>query len=210
VGLITIAGSTYFILYSNKLYDFLSPYLWIFEKKWIKEAKERWEKSYEVILFWYDIVSFEPINALDNIKKEYLIIDYDPEIIKYLQERKINSMYGDASDVELLDEIVHDNVKMIISASKDREVNTILINKFKNINDNCIIIVTAHTIQDAIKLYEIWATYVIIPHFVWGLHISNLIEKHEFNLNDFSKHKDIHIKRIQEISSYKINMSDRG
>jgi hypothetical protein len=29
-------------------------------------------------------VSFEPINAFDTIEKEYLIIDYDPEIIKYL------------------------------------------------------------------------------------------------------------------------------
>ena len=207
VWLITIAGSTYFILYSNKLYEFLSPYLSIFEKKWIRRSKEIRENNYEVVLFWYDIVSFEPINAFDTIKKEYLIIDYDPEIIKYLQERKINSIYGDASDIELLDEIVHDNIKMIISVSKDIQVNTILINKFKYINETCIIIVTANTIQDAIKLYEIWATYVIIPHFVWWLHISNLIEKHEFNIKEFSKHKDIHLKRIQEIDAYKINIS---
>ena len=35
IGLITIAGSTYMILYSNKIYSWISPYLDIFEKAFI-------------------------------------------------------------------------------------------------------------------------------------------------------------------------------
>lgn len=206
VWLITIAWSTYFILYSDKIYTFLEPYLSIFEKKGRKEKENKIEKNYDVVLFGYDIVSFEPINALEAIKKEFLIVDYNPETIKYLQERKINCMYGDAWNIELLDEIINENIQMIISASKDTQTNSIIIEKFKHINDSCIIIVTATTIQDAIKLYEKWATYVVIPHFVWWLHISNLIQNHEFNHNEFNEHKSIHLKRIKEIEWYKKNV----
>ncbi len=208
IWLITIAGSTYFILYSDKLYNLLSPYLSVFEKKWAKKLENKAENTYEVILFWYDIVSFEPINALEKIKKEYLIVEYNPEIIKYLEERKINCMYGDASNIELLDEIAHDNVKMIISASKDIQTNSLLIDKFKTINDGCIVIVTATTIQEAIKLYEKGASYVIIPNFVWWLHVSNLIQNYELNVHEFTEHKNIHFQRIKEIETYKTNPSN--
>ncbi len=207
IGLITIAGSTYFILYSDQLYTFLSPYLSVFEKKSAKILENQRNNTYEVILFWYDIISFEPINALEKIKKEYLIVDYNPEVFKYLQERKVNCIYWDAGNVELLDEIAHDNVKMIISASKDMQTNSLLIDKFKKINDSCIIIVTATTIQAAIQLYEKGATYVIIPHFIWWLHLSNLIQNNGFNVHELIKHQNIHLKRIQEIETYKTHTS---
>lgn len=100
------------------------------------------------------MVSFEPIETLRDKNKECLVVDYDPNIIKHLEARKVNCIYGDAGDLELLDDIIHDNVKMIVSVSKDIETNSILIEKFKYIDENIIIIVTADTMKHATQLYE--------------------------------------------------------
>ena len=199
IGLITIAGSTYFILYSNQIYAFLSPYLSIFERKDLHHKDQGITLQYEIILFWYDVVSFEPIETLRDKNKECLVVDYDPNIIKHLEARKVNCIYGDAGDLELLDDIIHDNVKMIVSVSKDIETNSILIEKFKYIDENIIIIVTADTMKHATQLYEKWATYVMIPHFVWGLHLSQLIKDHSFDIEKFRIHKDAHLKKINDV-----------
>ena len=52
VALITIAVSTYMILYSDNLYSFFERYLRLFERKKIKEHKEKRE-HYELVLIGY-------------------------------------------------------------------------------------------------------------------------------------------------------------
>jgi len=209
IWLITIAWSTYFILYSDKIYKYISPYLSIFEKKSLKEFEDKNHKGHEVILFWYDKVSFETINILEKLSKKYLIVDYNPEVIKYLEEREMDFMYGDAWNVELLDEVVKPDIKMIISSTKDLEANTLIIKKALHANRNCIIITTSNTIEDAIKMYETWATYVILPHFIWWLHIASILEENEFNIDLFLHHKTNHLKRIEEVKAYKIIKKER-
>jgi len=36
---------------------------------------------------------------------EYLIIDYNPEVIKYLENNRVKCMYGDAEDTDMLNEL---------------------------------------------------------------------------------------------------------
>lgn len=196
VWLITIAWSTYFILYADKIYNFISPYLSIFEKKKIKEKDEDKSSDYEIVLFGYNNSHFDPINAIKKLEKKYLIVDDNPEIIKELEEDYINCLYWDASDIELLDEIVNNNIKMVISSSYDIESNHIIIEKFKNISKNIIIIVTANTLDEAMDLYHKWATYVLVPHFIKWIHISELINNHELNIEKFIAHRENHIRKI--------------
>lgn len=204
VWLITIAWSTYFILYSDKIYKRLEPYLWFFEKKGIKDFADKKYTGHEVILFGYDKISFETINTLDKLEKKYLIVDYNPDVTKYLQERDMECMYGDAWNIELLEEVIKPDTKMIISSSRELETNMLIIKETKNKNKDCIIITTGTTIEDAIKMYDAGATYVILPHFIWWLHISAIIEQSDFNIDLFHHHKRKHIKRIDEIKTYKI------
>ena len=53
IGLLTIAGSTYMIIYSEGIFNKLSRFLKIFERKKIKE-KNIPEKSYDYILLGYN------------------------------------------------------------------------------------------------------------------------------------------------------------
>jgi len=48
VGLITISGSTYLILYSDKIYPYLSRYLSVFEREKVKEGKQDKFRDYDI------------------------------------------------------------------------------------------------------------------------------------------------------------------
>ncbi len=187
VGLITMASSTYAILYGKSLYQYFSPYISIFERKGnkIDEGKYHLDKDYDIILFGYNRIGYNLVASFKKIKKKFLIVDYNPEIIKSLIKRGIDCRYGDASDIELLNDIPLKSAKMIISTIPEFDTNELLIRKIKKVNKDAIIITISHQIDEALSLYDSGATYVITPHFLGGSHTASLIEKYLFNREKF-------------------------
>jgi len=201
VGIITITGSTYMILNGNALYNLLAKYLTIFERKNTKMEEISYHnktKKYQVILFGYNRTGYSLVKKLQKMKKKLLIIDFNPEVIKKLAKENIPCKYGDASDIELLNELHLKKIKMIISTIVDPEVNLQLINKTKEMNKKAIIIIKANQIDEALELYDAGANYVILPHFLGGEHASLLIEKYKGNLSKFFKIKSNHIEELKK------------
>ena len=196
VGLITISGSTYLILYSDKIYPYLSKYLSIFERKKVKE-KQQVIKDYDIILFGYNRIGYDLLKSFKKLKKKFLVIDYNPETTMELSKKGIECRYGDVDDEEFLSELNLIKTKMIISTIPEFETNLLLIEKVRQINKDAIIIVVSHNINEANKLYSIGATYVIMPHFLGGSHASMMIDKHGLNLKKFLKEKKKHIKQLK-------------
>jgi len=58
--------------------------------------------------------------------------------------------------------------------------------------------VVSHSIDDANALYEIGATYVIMPHFLGGTHISGMFGKYGFKAKKFTKERNSHIAYLKE------------
>ena len=198
VGLITFTASTYMITYSNKIYLKLSKYLKIFEKKGkkIDEHKYHKDQDHEVILVGYNRIGFDILESLKKIKKKFLIIDYNPEVITQLSRDGYECRYGDADDSELLNELNFSKAKMIISTIPLIDTNLLLINKIKEENKNAIIAVISHQIDDAIRLYDEGATYVLMPHFLGGNHFSTMLEENQLDINNFLKEKIRHIEHL--------------
>jgi len=203
IGLITIAGSSYMIIHSNKLYSYLSKYLKIFERKGHKIDEHKYHESedYKIILFGYNRIGYDLLKSFKKTKKKFLVVDYDPETIINLAKEGVNCRYGDVSDFELLNELNLKGVKMIYSTIPDFDTNVVLINKIREVNNKVIIIVVSHQIDEAMKLYNQGATYVIMPHFLGGHHASTLIEKYGFNINSFLKQKISHMEYLQDRKS---------
>lgn len=199
VGLITFMGSTYMILYSNKLYFKLSKYLTIFERKGKKvdEHKYHHHDDHEIILVGYNRIGLDILESLKKIKKKFLIIDYNPEVINKLSKEGYDCRYGDADDSELLNELNFSKVKMLISTIPIIDTNLLLINKVKEENKEVIIAVVSHQIDDAVRLYEEGATYVLMPHFLGGKHFSTMIEENKLDVNKFLKEKIAHIEHLK-------------
>ena len=199
VGLITIAGSSYMVLYADRIYPRLSKYLRIFERKGKKvdEHKYHDHETYDIILFGYDRIGYDLLESLKKIKKKFLVVDYNPETIIALAKEGVNCRYGDASDSDLLNELNLSKVKMIISTIWDFDTNILLINKIRESNKEALTIVVSHQTDEAMELYDKGATYVIMPHFLGGHHASTLIEKYELDPNKFLKEKVAHIEHLR-------------
>lgn len=199
VGLITFGGSTYMILYSNKIYPKISRFLSIFERKGKKvdEHKYHRDDDHEIILFGYNRIGFDILHTLTKIKKKFLIIDYDPEVIRKLSKEGYDCRYGDANDSELLNDLNFHKAKMIISTIPYIDTNMLILSKVKETNANAIIAVVSHQMDDAIRLYDEGATYVIMPHFLGGRHFSTMIEENQLDLSCFLEEKIAHIEHIK-------------
>ena len=196
VGLITISGSTYLILYSDKIYPYLSKYLSVFERKKIR-MKEQELEDYDIILFGYNRIGFDLLESFKKLKKKFLVVDYNPETISELSKKKIKCRYGDVDDDEFLNELNLAKTKMIVSTVPEFETNLLLINKTKQVNEKAIVIVISHNIQEANELYDMGATYVIMPHFLGGIHASMMIDKFKLNLDKFLEEKQKHLKQLK-------------
>ena len=200
IGLVTIAGSTYMIIYANKIYLYLSKYLGIFERKGKKVDEHRYHKdeSYDIILFGYNRIGYDILESLKKIKKKFLVIDFDPETITKLAKKCFDCRYGDADDSELLNELNFSKTKMVVSTIPNFDTNLLLINKIKEYNKKMIIMVISHQIDEAMELYDAGATYVLMPHFLGGHHVSAMIEEHRLSFNKFLKEKVDHIEHLRK------------
>jgi Trk K+ transport system NAD-binding subunit len=199
IGLVTIFGSTYMIMYANRLYTRVSQYLGIFERKGKKIDEHIYHRrtKYDVILFGYNRLGYSLLEQVKKMKKRFLVIDFDPEIIIKLAREGNECRYGDANDAELLNDLDFSHTKMVMSTIPDVDTNMLIMDKVKKKNKKAIIIVVAHQIEDALKLYRNGAAYVVMPYFLGGQFASNLIHRNGMNLHKFLKEKAHHMKHLK-------------
>lgn len=200
IGVITIAGSTYMVLYTNKIYPYLAGFLSCFERKGRKKDHHHYKKgaAYEVVLFGYNRVGYSVLESFRKLRKRFLVVDFNPETIHLLEKEKCDYLYGDASDPELLNEINFARAKMVVSSIPDTETNLLVLKEAQRHNPKAIVIVVSHQVDDALLLYNAGATYVLMPHFVGGHYTATLIEEYKFNLDRFLKDKLQHIAHLQK------------
>jgi len=176
VAIITIAGSTIFILNADDLFRLLSPYLNIFERK--NKIRERSSSiKAEAVLFGCHRVGQDFLATLKRISKKFLVVDFDPIVIESLEDQRIACRYGDASDNEFLDELNFSQTKLVVSTLPDIEANLLILSKSRKANSQAVVIVTAQGIGEANLLYEEGADYVILPHFLGGNQAALLLER---------------------------------
>ena len=198
VTLITIAISSYLVLYAGRIYPYVAKYLTVFEKKNVKAVVPHLgSKKYEIILFGCDRVGQDLIVLFKRLKQRFLVVDHNPEIVSSLSKKGMKCIYGDASDMELLDELHLSKVKMVVSTIPDFEININIISKVRDVNTSAVIVVVSHHAEEAIELYAKGASYVILPHMLGGYHASMLIEKHGLSFDKFLKEKMRHLQHLK-------------
>jgi len=197
IGLITIAGSTYMIIYSDQIFNRIALLLSIFEKKTLKE-KEILNKKYKYILFGENRIGFSIMKSFVKSKKEYLIVDFNPERVKKLRSKKLNCIYGDISNLGLIEEIDFGSVELVVSTIPDKEINMGLLSNLRAKKTDIKIIVTSSNTTDALELYGAGADYVILPHFLGGEYVANLIKLSGKDKYIFKKEKEKQIGEFKE------------
>jgi FlaA1/EpsC-like NDP-sugar epimerase len=197
VGIVTISISTILILYADGVYRALKPLLVLFERKRPIEDSDR-QETYYAILFGCHRVGHDFLSSILNLRKPYLVVDFDPEVIRSLQGRGINARYGDAEDNEFLDSLQLDKAKLIISTIPEYVPNELLLNKVRKSNPKAVVIAMAQRIKEAQKFYADGASYVIMPHYTGGNYAAMLVDKHGHNQKKFDLEKAKHLRHLED------------
>ncbi len=197
VGLTTIAGSTYMVLYSESLYPIFEKYLSIFEKKKTIQEVEH-HNTYDVVVFGCNRVGYDFIKLFKDLGKNFVAVDFDPNVVKQLTDSGVNCIYGDAEDAEFLDELNLTSAKMVVSTIPDRETNLFLLEKIRSVDANSIVINISYDLNEALELYEKGSTYVILPHFIGGQFASELAHKSKLEVKKLMAKREEHINYLVE------------
>ena len=193
--LITIASSTYLMKYDGSLYRKFGTYFPIIVRNIVNEDTGR-TLDYKNVLFGYRRGGHEFINTFKKIHKPYVVIDYNPDIVESLEKEHIPVVYGDATDYELLKEIGIDKAEMVVSVLPGIANNLALLHYLQKNNDDCIFICHAHDYDDAARLYDAGAAYVMLPHFIGSEKMSAFIHKHGADKDAFEIYRKNHLLSI--------------
>ncbi len=195
-ALISIAVSSYLIVYSDKLFVFFEKRFAMFERRKTHFEQES-RNQYDLVLFGYRKGGHEFVKIFKGLKKRFVVIDYDPEVIEVLERQELEHLYGDATDIELLEEAGLDKSKMIVSTMSDHETNVFLLKLLSSINPQAVSIMHAGDFRKAAELYELGASYVVIPHYIGSEKIGSFIRHSQLKKSEFKKYREHHLEYIQ-------------
>ncbi len=199
-ALITIAVSTYLMKYDDELYKRFASRLSIFERHNVK-ADKRAVGGYKLVLFGYHKGGHEFVKTFREMNEKYVVVDYNPDVIETLEHQSINHVYGDATDYELLEEINIGKAELVVSTIPDYDTNRTLLGYVLEKSKKAIFICHASDFDDAAKLYEQGAAYVMLPHFIGSERMSNFIRKNGSDKNAFDRYRASHLIELGKVAT---------
>lgn len=198
VAAVTMIVSTYLVLEADKVYERIKDKLKIFERKSLHEMvfEKEEEFSDHVVLVGCYRTGFRLLSLLKKKKIPYVIVDFSPDVYKKLTAARHSVILGDIGDLEILKSAGVGRAKLVISTIDNVNDNMILLEFMRQLKRPPTSIFTSVTRQDAIRLYEKGASYVIVPDIVAGEHIRHLLRAHGFGGERLEKMGRNHFNRL--------------
>ena len=187
IGIITIALSSYMILYSNKLYEFLKPLLQVLDfRKGIAERHLHTPSlKNHIILVGAHRLGHHIVSSLIKQKRSFVVVDFNPEVVEEYIGQGVLAVCGDIADGYIQEQINLPYAKTIISTVPDLNDNIALLEAVKKAtagkHHRPKLIFIAQDEEETKFLYNKDIDYVISPHFMGGLHLAKLLEGKEFS-----------------------------
>ncbi|MBM4309387.1 MAG: sodium:proton exchanger [Deltaproteobacteria bacterium] len=169
VGLVTIALSTYMILYSHRLYALLSPWLGIFERRRPHretdiDQQEQIAGQLDVIVFGLGRYGGRLALGLQQAGLTTLGVDFDPETVRHMTGAGLHSArYGDGTDGDFLDQLPLGSTSWIISTFPDISSNLGLLNALQNRSCSAEVAFVVRVEEDILTLKQAGAPTVLYP-----------------------------------------------
>jgi hypothetical protein len=137
VGLITITLSTYMILYSQHLYERLSPWLGIFERQnplreQAIETQDQGTARVDVIVIGLGRYGRRLLTQLREAGIEVLGVDFDPEVVSSLREAGLSVRFGDGEDPAFLESLPLAEARWVVSSLPAWDSNRALLDALKS------------------------------------------------------------------------------
>jgi len=198
VFVITSILSTYMIKYNDAIQKGLAAALRKigFLEKSLTSATGNENERREIALLGFHRTASSLLQEIIDIEQEYglalreklIVIDFNPEVRASLQSIGIRVVYGDISHLDTLHHAGIENVKLVISSISDTILvgtdNLKIIRQMKEICPQARIMVTAESIERALKMYTEGADYVLLPRVHGAKSLAGLLKNLENGNNE--------------------------
>lgn len=173
VAVISITVSSVTISRSKTLYKSLAGIFLFFEAKGAHVFERRSKKHLDehLIIIGGHRVGGPIINYLESSDIPFVVMDFNPSVVRQLSERGINAIYGDIGDPEIFEFLQVEQAKLIICTATDFSDNELILNFTREHNSQAKVVLRAVDCEHADKLKDLGADYVILPEKVSGDYI---------------------------------------
>ncbi len=197
VAIVTIAISSFFIMRGESIYDRLAGMLDWFDFK--DGSAERHLKitalKNHIVLLGAHRTGKELAESFLRHGQKFVIIDFNPEVAEHYARLGVPAICGDASDPYIQELANLRSARMIVSTLPGASDNRAIAESVKNQHLHAKLIVTAQNEADARALYQYEVDYVLLPHYINGLHLSKIL-KHPHPHQQLSHLKTQHLKAL--------------
>lgn len=198
VALITIIMSSYVVTYNEQLYKWLRPVFELFGRDKYRQAEVKAD-AYAVWVFGYHRIGWKVCEALAEKKISFAVVDFNPSAIAKLRHRGIPAFFGDAADVEFLEELPLGKAKLVVSTLPAVDDQVTLITHIRSKSDKPYIIANLYHLDSLQSLYGAGASYVLMPHLVGGNWLATLVKekpwtKHTFEMLKKAQKQDMQLR----------------
>ncbi|MDP1735464.1 MAG: cation:proton antiporter [Sulfuritalea sp.] len=168
VGLVTIAMSTYMILYSHPLYEKLGPWLGVFERKRpfreLAVATERHDlREADVIVFGLGRYGSRLALGLKEAELKVLGVEFDPEVARALRRQGLPVRYGDGIAGEFLESLPLKDTRWVVSTLPDMASNRDLLRGLRELHFTGEVAIVAREEFDGAALKKLGAPTILYP-----------------------------------------------
>ncbi|MEK7120947.1 MAG: cation:proton antiporter [Patescibacteria group bacterium] len=202
VGVVTMIISSYIIVNADRLYSLISSYLAIFERKGVNDSTDSFAKNNfteHVVVVGCGRAGRRLVGFLEKRGVKFLVVDFNPLIYQKLVSEKIPVVFGDITDSDVLDAITLPNARFLISTTANFSDSMGILDYTKKRRLSVTIVLTAATREDALKLYEAGANYVILPNVIAADYIVHILDMYGTKSNKLKKMGSGHFSRLTKM-----------
>lgn len=181
VAVLSIIISSILISQSRRIYKFILPIMPLFVRKMrahFLETELLGEMEDHIIIIGAHRVGGPLAEYLKRDGVPFLIMDFNPHIVKKLKDEGMNVIYGDIGDPDVADNLQLEKARLIISTAPGLNDNEILLSECARRKVGATIIVRAEDKAHGEAFKALGADYVISPERVTGSYLVKQIKDH--------------------------------
>ena len=140
-------------------------------------SQKKWENH--VVLIGCDRTGRLVWKKLKKLGVKVVIVDFNPEIVRRLADEGAEVTYGDAEDMDILEDVGVSQAKMVVSTVVDMEATLGLLEYLINHKNRkkILAVVTASYPEEAKLFYEKGADFVAVPREMTGRYLGEWVGK---------------------------------
>jgi Kef-type K+ transport system membrane component KefB len=168
VGLITIALSSYMILYSHRLYAGLAPWLGAFERlhpfrELAVEHAQHDSVHPDIIVFGLGRYGSRLSHTLKQQGINVVGVDFDPEVVRAQQHHGLDARFGDGEAPDYIESLPLAGVPWIVSTLPDYASNFALLHALNEQHFDGHVAIVARDENEAARLARLDKVEVLHP-----------------------------------------------